>query len=63
MECVTRLLSYSITFVLVIHSLIERNSKGQPTYTAIGEDGTRLLLLMNCIVEYSIVGERVSEDA
>ena len=63
MECVTRLLSHSITFVPVIHSLTERSSKGQPIYIAITEDGTHLLLLMYCIVEYSIVGEQVSKDA
>lgn len=39
-ERVTRLLSHSTIFVLVIYSLTERSSEGQPSHTASGEDGT-----------------------
>ncbi|PHU15523.1 NADH dehydrogenase [ubiquinone] iron-sulfur protein 2 [Capsicum chinense] len=39
-ECVTRLLFHSTTFVPLIHRNKERSSKGQTTHIASGEDGT-----------------------
>ncbi|KAF8038259.1 LOW QUALITY PROTEIN: hypothetical protein BT93_B0955 [Corymbia citriodora subsp. variegata] len=39
-ECVTRLLSHSTTFVPVIHILTKRSSEGQSTHTTSREDGT-----------------------